>query len=229
MEIIIIVIMLLTCFNFALKQTFCKSWTTYLMAVLCSLFIILTYESATEQSKSQIADWIANRTLMLNTSVVLSTEVTLHMAFCIMAVHLQNSGPLRRRTLFIYRLLRFYPGILIFPVLFHIETAAMFTLTGTSFQTIAYSIAAIVLIAVPAAAWFVRWLIPERPLRLELLFLSNAMIAILGVIATTNGTTAAKGVSEINMPAMLFTMSLTLVFALIGFLLYKIKSHKQKL
>ena len=226
MEIIIIVIMLLTCFNFALKQTFCKSWTTYLMAALCALFIVLTYESATEQSKSQIADWIADRTLMLNTSVVLSAEVMLQMAYCIMAVHLQNSREVSRRTLFIYRLLRFYPGILIFPVLFHLETVAMFTLTGTEFQTIAYTLAAIILMSVPASMWFVRWLIPERPLRLELLFLSNAMIAILGVIATTNGTTAVAGISEVNLPALLFMVGLVLSFAVIGLIIYKIKSRK---
>lgn len=218
--------MLLTCFNFALKQTFCKAWTTCLMAAVCALFIVLTYESATEQSKSQIADWIADRTLMLNTSIVLSAEVMLQMAYCIMAVHLQNSGKVSRRTLFIYRLLRFYPGILIFPVLFHIETVAMFTLTGTEFSTIAYTLAAITLVSVPASMWFVRWLIPERPLRLELLFLSNAMIAILGVVATTNGTTAVAGISEVNLPALLFMVGLVLSFAAIGLIIYKIKSRK---
>jgi hypothetical protein len=35
--------------------------------------------------------------------------------------------------------------------------------------------------------WGVRWLVPEKELRLEVFFLSNALIAILGIIATVNG------------------------------------------
>jgi hypothetical protein len=72
-------------------------------------------------------------------------------------------------------------------VLFYIETQGMFLFTGADFQVVAYGLAACVLILIPLLTWGVRWLVPEKELRLEVFFLSNALIAILGIIATVNG------------------------------------------
>ena len=74
----------------------------------------------------------------------------------------------------------------------------MFWLTGVSFTAIAYGLAFVVLLAIPALTWGVKWLIPEKELRLEVFFLSNALIAILGIIATVNGRTAVAGISVVN-------------------------------
>ena len=188
----------LVCFNFILKQTYRKPWMVGVISILCALFIIFTWRWAIEQSKSQ-------------------------MAYCIMAVHLMNTGRVRRRTLSAYKLLRWFPGLLIFPVLFHVETICMQWLTGVDFAMIAYILAVTVAILVPALVWCVRWLVPEKELRLEIFFLSNALIALLGVIATVNGRTAVAGISEINLNALLGVMGLVTVLGVIGYGRYRLK------
>ncbi len=165
---------------------------------------------------------------MLDTAVVLTIEVGIQIAYCIMAVHLMNTGKVSRLTLITYKLLRWFPGLLIFPVLFHIETMCMFWLTGVEFTTIAYGLAGVILLAVPVLTWGCKWLIPERELRLEVFFLSNALIAVLGVIATVNGKTAVEGVSEVNVGAFLGIVGLVLLGGIVGFLRYAKKEMINK-
>ena len=226
METVVLVIILLVCFNFVLKQTYRKLWMVGAISLLCALFVAFAWPWAIEQSKSQIQDWLNNPQLMLDTAVVLFIEVVIQMAYCLMAVHLMNTGKVRRRTLFIYKLLRWFPGLLIFPVLFHIETQCMFWLTGMEFSTVAYGLVAIVFVAIPLFTWAIRWLIPEKELRLEIFFLSNALIAILGIIATVNGRTAVAGISEVNWAALACMAGLTLLCAIVGFIFYRMKKMK---
>lgn len=226
METVVLVIILLVCFNFVLKQTYRKLWMVGAISLLCALFVAFAWPWAIEQSKSQIQDWLNNPQLMLDTAVVLFIEVVIQMAYCLMAVHLMNTGKVRRRTLFIYKLLRWFPGLLIFPVLFHIETQCMFWLTGMEFSTVAYGLATIVFVVILLFTWAIRWLIPEKELRLEIFFLSNALIAILGIIATVNGRTAVAGISEVNWAALACMAGLTLLCAIVGFIFYRMKKMK---
>ena len=76
METVVFVLMILVCFNFMLKQTYRKLRSVLVISRhLCALFVGLMWPYAIEQSKTQIADWLANPALMLDTSVVLSVEV----------------------------------------------------------------------------------------------------------------------------------------------------------
>ena len=229
METVVWVMILLVCFNFVLKQTYCKVWMVAVLSVFCALFVALTWQWAIEQSKSQLQDWLNNPALMLDTAVILSIEVIIQMAYCILAAHLMNTGKVSRRTLFIYKLLRWFPGLLIFPVLFHLETMCMFWLTGMEFTTIAYGLSVMVLIAIPVLTWGIKWLIPEKDLRVEVFFLSNALIAVLGVIATVNGRTAVAGVSEVNWDALGGMVGLMLLGGIVGFTIYRLKQNRLKL
>ena len=223
METVVVVLMILVCFNFMLKQTYRKLWSVAAISVVAALFVGLIWPYAIEQSKTQIADWLANPSLMLDTSVVLSIEVVLQMAFCMLAAHVLTTGPIRRRTLWAYRALRWFPGILIFPVLFSVLVWLIFSFPGVSFPLIAWGMAAGVLVLIPLGSFFLRWLLPEKELRLELLFLANALIAILGIIATVNGRTAVAGVSEVDWTALGGLLGLLLLGGGIGFLRRKMK------
>ncbi|WP_455674096.1 hypothetical protein [Phocaeicola sp.] len=223
MDTVVFVLMILVCFNFMLKQTYRKLWSVMAIAVIGALFVGLMWPYAIEQSKTQIADWLANPALMLDTSVVLSVEVVLQMAFCMLAAHVQTTGPIKKRTLWAYRALRWFPGILIFPVLFCGLVALIFSFPGVSFSLIAWSLAAGVLILIPAGTLFLRRLLPEKEVRLELLFLANALIAILGIIATVNGRTAVKGISEVNWDALAGLTALVAVGTFIGMLVRRMR------
>ena len=108
METVVVVLMILVCFNFMMKQTFRKRGSVAAIAVVATLFVGLMWPYAIQQSKTQIADWLANVQLMLDTSVVLTVEVALQMAFCMLAVHVLTTGPVKKRTLWAYRALRWF-------------------------------------------------------------------------------------------------------------------------
>ena len=155
---------------------------------------------AIQQSKTQIADWLADVQLMLDTSVVLTVEVALQMAFCMLAVHVLTTGPVKKRTLWAYRALCWFPGILIISLSCLADWYIfIFSFPGVSFSLVAWSMAVGVLILISVGTLFLRYLLPEKELRLELLFLTNALTAILGIIATVNGRTAVTGISEVGL------------------------------
>lgn len=223
METVVLVMMILVCFNYALKQTNRKIYSVLFSAAVCALFVGLMWPYAIEQSKSQISDWLADSSLMLDVAVILSLEVVIQMAFCILAAHIQTSGKVKPITIWIYRVLRWFPGVLIFPVLFSILVSAIFALPGVSFSLVAWVLAAIVFISIPLGSWILRWLLPEKEIRLELLFLSNALIAILGVIATVNGQTAVAGISDVDWKALGGVVSMLICGLALGIIAYRIK------
>ena len=223
MESVVLVMMILVCFNYILKQTYRKVYSIAFSAIVCALFVGLMWPYAIEQSKSQISDWLANSALMLDIAVLLTLEVAVQMAFCVLSAHIQTSGKVKPITIWVYRVLRWFPGVLIFPVLFSLLVSAIFALPGVSFSLIAWVLAAIVFIVIPLAAWGVKWLLPEKEIRLELLFLSNALIAILGVIATVNGQTAVAGISDVDWKALGGVVSLLICGLALGIIAYRIK------
>lgn len=227
METVVFVLMILVCFSFMLKQTYRKNRSVAVIAVVCALFTGLMWPYAIEQSKTQIADWLADTALMLDTAVLLTLEVILQMTFCMLAAHVQTSGPLRKRTLWMYRALRWFPGILIFPVLFSALVALIFAFPGVSFSLLSWSMAAGVLILIPAGTWLLRCAMPEKDVRLELLFLVNALIAVLGVVATVNGRTAVAGISGADWSALAALIVIVVLGALVGFVAYRIKLKKK--
>ena len=153
MDTVVLVLMLLIAFNFLLKQTFWKTVAVGIIATVAALFAGLMWPYAIEQSKTQIADWLGNTALMLDTSVLLTIEVSLQMAYAMLAVHVASAYPVKPRTLLTYRFLRWFPGLLIFPVLFSGLVYLIFAFPGTPFTTVAWMYAACVLIAIPVGRW----------------------------------------------------------------------------
>lgn len=226
METVVIVLMILVSFNFMLKLTYNKWWWVALIAAVCFLFTGLLWPVAIEQSKTQIAAWLTNPALMLDTSVVLTIEVGIQMAFCMLAAHIRSTGPIKRHTLWTYKVLRAFPGVLILPVLFSILVELIFRLPGVSFPLIGWSTAAGVLVLIPLGTWLIKWLLPEKDLRLELLFLSNALVAILGVIATVNGRTAVRGVSEVEWGSLGGVIAIVVIGSALGLLLRAVRVRR---
>lgn len=115
---LVVILMVLVCFNFVLKQSWHKWWSVLAHAAAAALFTGLMWPVAVRQSRSQIDEWLSNPGLMLDTSVIITLEVILQIAFCLLSVHLMSSGRLKRSVIWGYRILRWFPGVLIFGVLF---------------------------------------------------------------------------------------------------------------
>lgn len=226
METVVFVMMILVCFNYILKQTYRKIYSVLFSATVCALFTGLMWTYAIEQSKSQISVWLSDTSLMLDMAVILTLEVALQMAFCILAANIQTSGKVKPLTIWIYRVLRWFPGVLIFPVLYSILVSVIFAMPGTPFHLVAWSLAAILFLVFLSGTYIVKRVLPEKELRLELLFLSNALIAILGVIATVNGRTAVAGISEVNRVTFAGVFALVAAGILGGIVTYRIRLKK---
>lgn len=97
MDTIIWILILLTAFNFLLKQTFWSMKSVCIAALIAGGFVVMMWPYAIEQSKAQIADWLSDSALMLNTAVILTVEVALQMAFCLLTVHVVNFSPVKKR------------------------------------------------------------------------------------------------------------------------------------
>lgn len=218
MDTIIWILILLTAFNFLLKQTFWPVRGVGVAALIAAVFTVAMWPYAIEQSKTQIADWLSDSALMLDTAVVLSVEVALQMAFCLLAVHVANFSPLKKRMILAERVLCWFPGILIFPVLFFGLTQLIFALPGISFQSVAWGFAFVVLAVIPLGRWLIKLIVPEEDLRLELLFLTNALVAVLGIVATVNGRTAVEGQASVNWQALGGCVGVFVIGAALGML-----------
>ena len=227
MESVILVLIVLVCFNFILKQTFSKWYWVAAISAACTLFVGLMWPYATQQSKSQIALWLADSALMLNLSIVFTIEVALQMWFCIVAAEIKSSGRLKKKIIWLYRGLRWFPGLLIFPVLFCALVAAIFAFPGKSFSTVAWGLGAAFGVLVPVGRILFKWLFPQKEMRLELLFLANALIAILGIVATVNGKTAVEGCTQVNWSALLGIAVLVIAGGTVGAALRNFKVRKQ--
>ena len=232
METVVLVMMIVVCFNYLLKQTWRKPFYVAFSAVVCALLVGLAWPWAIEQSKNQIAGWLADSALMLDLAVLLTLEVALQMAFCIVAAHIHSAGRVKPSVVWAYRLLRWFPGLLIYPVLFSLLVAAIFALPGVSFPLTAWSLAAVVAAVIPLGRWALKHLLPEKEIRLELLFLANALIAILGIIATVNGRTAVAGITSVDWPSLGGVMAFVAAGLLLGMAAFRIKqklmNKKQK-
>lgn len=226
MQTVVLAIMLLVVFSFVLKQSFLSWWWIVGVAVVSALWVGLSWPWAIEQSKTQIADWLTNPALMADTAVLLTVDVAMQMAFCVVEATYGEETEFQKRKKLLLNILRYYPSLLFFGVLFSLLVALIFAMPGLSFPLIAWSAGGAVLLLVPALVGLMRWLLPETDLRLELLFLSNALMATLGIVATVNGRTAVEGFDSVSWDALAGLFGMTLAFALVGFALRKIIRRK---
>lgn len=226
METVILVLMLVVIFMTWLKLTFLKMWQIIVVAVICSLFIGLSWSYAIQQSRNEISEWLGNQRLMLDTSVLLTIEVFWQMAYCMLSGKLLYGETVSRRTVWIYRILRFFPGLLIFPVLFYLQIQVMYLISGVDFAIVSWSLALIVFVAVIGGSYLLKWFLPQKGLRLEVLFLSSSLVLILGIVTTVNGTTSFKGTEPIEWNALLGFFVLAFFCAVIGYFKFQIRKSK---
>ncbi len=149
---------------------------------------------------------------MLDISVWISLESLLGIAFCFVTLR-SITGSHWKYTY----LLKAYPGLLILPILFYVLTQTVFAFPGTGFTFISLSIAGIATAVIVGVTFFIKWFIPEKSIRLEILFISWIFILILGMISTVNGRPLIQGTHETNLPALLTLTAMAARFFLLGF------------
>ena len=124
--------------------------------------------------------------------------------------------------------LKYFPGLLVFPVLFSVLVMTIFLLPGVSFQVVAWVLAVVLLVLTPAFTYGLRWLLPERPIRLELLFLVEVLLGLMGIIGTVNGRTAVAGFNSFDALSLLGVIAIVIVGMAIGWAIYNYQIKKYR-
>ena len=220
MEIIIQVLILFIVINSILKLSFWKWWQAALFGLVCAVFIIWVKQFAILQSKTQIHDYLQNREALQDMAVLITIESAICFGFCFAVLMNMFGKKIKRWLLPLY----WYPSLLLFPVLFFVLTQLIFSLSGTDFDFIAYSLAGITLVVLPAAAYGIKLLIPEKELRLEVHFLVSLFVCILGLLTTVNGNvTYAATEAPLNFKALGLSLGLFVLFFVVGYFWNKMK------
>ncbi len=220
MEQIILILMLFIAINCAFKLSLWKWWQTGIYGLITAVFTILAYPYAILQSKTQIADYLQNTEALQNMAVIITLESAVCFGFCVTYLR----GLYGRKNPWWAALLWWYPSILFFPVVFYCLTESIFTFVGIPFTTTTYILAAATLVAVPGMAQLVRYLVPEKDLRLEIHFLVSLFVCILGLLTTVNGKTVYAAADEpVNWDAVILALSLFVGLFIIGFAWNRVK------
>lgn len=225
METVITVIMTLVIFNFVLKLTFHRLWGKMLLGLVAALFVGLSHEYVIMQSKTQLAGWMANPGLMLDVAVLMTVDAVFQIYSCVQMLDgcgSRSAGRCRR----IYSLCLWFPGVLVFPALFFILVQIVFSLPGYDFALIGWGTAGGALLALPLAGAGLERLLPERDIRVELAYMVNVLIAILGIIVTVDGRTSVVAVDKVEWNALAGVCLIGLAGTLAGFVLYRYTSRK---
>ncbi len=216
MELVVVIIMALVSLSFLLRLTRLPIAIQMVLIAMIAFVPVFGFELASEQSKTQIADWINTPALMLDVSVWLTVDVALQLAACVLSDRARAGI-----------MLKYFPGILIFPTVFSLLTYLLFLLPGIEFSTIGYGLGIGLIFVIPMLARVVKYFLPEDELRLELIFLINIVIAALGVVATVNGTTKAAGSNDFNLPALGVFAAMMLAGLGVGVIIFRFLNKRQ--
>lgn len=216
METVVVIIMIAAAVSFIIKLTYHSPWGMLLLSLIAGGWVVMTFGFAAEQSKTQISDWLQTPGLMLDTSVWLTADVAFQICFCILCA-CKLCGALKGRERIFYAICLWVPGLLIFPVLFALLTEVIFSLPGTDFAVIGWSLGVAISIAGPALAFGIKYLFPEPEIRVELLFMINVLIGALGIVATVNGRTATAGTNSVEWAALGAVITIVTAGACAGF------------
>ena len=216
MTTVVLILMILVCFNFLLKQTFVTRNVLAITTLVLGIFAALMWQVAIEQSK--IIDWLHDTALMRNIAAILSIDVVVQLTFCIFTVRSAGSQGNTLRSRIIAKGLLFYPGFIIFPVVFALLVQLIFLTPGVSFTLVSTSLGVAILFAVPLGRMALRVILPESDLRLEILFLSNVLVALVGIVATVNGETQNAPVNTVDTASLIGFVVLLFIGGVIGFM-----------
>ena len=210
MQLIISVLILFILINCVLKLSFWRIWQAALFGAVCGAFVIATYPYAILQ----------NTTALQNMAVIITLESVVCFAYCIAVLR----GWFGQQERWWVKPLKWYPSLLVFPVLFYLQTELVFSFPGTSFSAISYAFAAAVVVLFPLLCHLFRLLLPEKEMRLETHFLVSLFVCIIGLLTTVNGNVTYPAVDEpTNWRALGFAFGLFLVLFVLGALWNRIK------
>lgn len=220
MILIIQVLLLFIFINTLLKLSFWRWWQTVIFAAVCAAFTVWICPYTASQSKTQMVELMSSNQVMQDLAVLVTLESALCIGYCFVALKEIFGKKVKYWGVFLF----FYPGLLVFPALFYLQTQAVFSMPGMDFNAISYVMAAGILVLLPLLSFGIKYIFPEKDFRLEVHFLVSLFICVIGLICTADGkVTYAAADEPMNWKAFAFASGLFVGLFLVGYVWYKLK------
>lgn len=221
MEIIISVLMLFVVLNCASKLSLWRWWQRFAFSAVVALFVWWSQKYAVLQSKTQIADLLQNTAALQNMAVILTVESAVNFGFCSRWLSDAYAQPSCRWW---EKALKWYPSLLVFPVMFFILTQTMFMAVGVDFGVSAAAVAAAALVGLPLLAEGIRWFMPDGDGRVELHVLLSCFVCVLGLISTVTGKIVYRATEEpVDWQMVGLAVAVFVVLFVVGFVCSRLK------
>jgi len=154
----IYVLVLLVVLQSSLRLSQWKShWLRWGFALAVGLTVFFSVDIAASLSKPQVAAWLSTTSILQDIAVLCLLDALL----------------LR---------LRWYPGLLIVPVVFYVLTQLLFTAVCTDFTTVAFLLATVVVLMLPLMAAAFKWLLPDDDNRRWLLLVVTILVCLTALV-----------------------------------------------
>ena len=179
---LLIIILFITAFtSFILQISLIKRFAVQLgFCGILSLGLYFSYPYAIEQSYSSFKATIENKEIVSNFLVIQIIECIMGLLFCIFLIR----DFFKERTIAIFRYFKLFPGIIVIPAFFYLQSVVFLNVPGIDFQVLALIIAVLFPILVFGSIKLFNCLIPEYDLRLELKFIIHILQLILSVVVS---------------------------------------------
>ena len=203
-------------------------WYRLAFSLSLGAFIMLCHPSAMEVNKLELQRVLSTQSAMMNISLVV-VDMLLSGYFCMARIKDWEEGNSFR---WYTKLFRYMPSLLVFPALYYIHITLFFTLTGVDFMRTSIGLAVGVTVAFSLASFFMRKLIAEKELLIELVVILTFFVCVLVICCTIfhPSATVYNHASPVDWVGCAGTLALLLVIFILGYLWTQVvriyKQHK---
>ena len=159
MDLAIDLLLLLVIVQTALRLSRMPLWTRLLTALSVGVTIVVCIDWASGLSKPQVETWLHDLPTLRNIAVI-----------CLLDAMLSR--------------LRWYPGILIFPVAIILLAYLLFNMVGSNFMLVGWSLAACLAAGIFLTPTLFTWLLPRQEDRKNLHLLVTVMLCSVSLLST---------------------------------------------
>ncbi len=204
------------------KLSFWRLWQRFVYSTVLAAFTLWSERFAVLQSKTQLADYLANTVALENMAIIVTIESALSFGF--VACWMRGAYSNDRMKGWGGKAFYWYPPLLMFPLSFYILTQVIFTFTGVGFMQSTLTVAAILWLLPPLLAELAKRLLPEDEFRAEVLLMLTCFLCVLGLISTQNGKIIyIANNTRVNLTLLLIGIALIVALVLLGVVIDKLK------
>lgn len=189
----------------------------------CALFIFLCHDTAITQSKLALEEKLANIGAITDISVIVMLDLLITIGALYANMRIMNGNSCKR----FFRILRYIPGLLIFPALYYLHLNLFFRLPGSDFETISITYAITIALLVGGFSILLPQIIREQEQRLEITGMVSLMIFALAICCTVfhPSSVVHSQADPVDWPAFGLATGFIFILFLTGILLTVIKNR----